>query len=220
MVRAERHHAIAHAHLVGVRLAGKCGGGEALADLHALHRVDRHQRGGDVGIQLAVDRCAEAGRHAFGHHLDDRAGRRSGLAYLGQVLSQAATVTGSGQKNGLSSTASQSQRARSMRCGPIWTRAPRMRTSRPAPCAPRRRRRPASRSRAPRSGRRHDSRGCRISAHRSGRHGRGGTARRSPSSRASVGRRCRSAWRSACRWSGRRTRRTGCAPRPAPAVAW
>ena len=37
-------------------------------------------------------------------------------------------------------------------------------------------------------------------------------------SRASAGRRCRSAARSACRWSAPRTRRTGCAPGPVPAA--
>ena len=130
MVGGELHHPVAHAHLVGIRLAGQRGGGEALADLDALHRVDRHQRRGDLGIELAVDRRAQAGRDAFGHHLDHRAGRGTGLAHLGQVaLPTASRSAGSGQKNGLSSTASQSQRARSMRCGPICTSAPRMRTA-------------------------------------------------------------------------------------------
>ena len=53
---------VAHAHLVGILLAGQGRGGEALADLDALDRVDRHQRRGDIGVELAVDRRAEAGR--------------------------------------------------------------------------------------------------------------------------------------------------------------
>ena len=51
--------AVAHAHLVGVLLAGERGGGEAGADLDALHRVDAHHRAGEVGVELAVDRLAQ-----------------------------------------------------------------------------------------------------------------------------------------------------------------
>ncbi len=46
--------------------------------------------------------------------------------------SHALAATGSGQKNGFSSTACQSHRARSIRCGPICTRAPRTRTAFPS----------------------------------------------------------------------------------------
>ena len=37
--------------------------GEAVADLHALDRVDRHHRRGELAIELAVDRLAPARRH-------------------------------------------------------------------------------------------------------------------------------------------------------------
>ena len=37
---------------------------EAGADLDALDRVDAHQRRGEIGVELAVDRRAPAGRHA------------------------------------------------------------------------------------------------------------------------------------------------------------
>src|SRR5262249_1681682 len=47
---------ITHAHLVGILLAGYFGGGEAIADLDALDRVDRHQKRGDVLVKFAVDR--------------------------------------------------------------------------------------------------------------------------------------------------------------------
>ena len=185
---------VAHAHLVGIRLARQRGGGEALADLDALHRVDRHQRRGDLGVQLAVDRRAQAGGHAFRHHLDHRAGRGTRLAHLGQVaLPTASQWPGRGRRTGCRPprpSPSAPGRCDAGRSAPARRGcAP----PRPAPCAPRRRRRPASRSRAPTTGRRRDSRGCRISARRSGRRGRAGTAPRSPSSRASAGRRCRSA---------------------------
>ena len=85
MIRGEFHQPVAHAHLVGIRLARQRGSGEAVADLDALHGVDRHERGGDLGIQLAVDRRTQAGGNALRHHLDHRASRGTGLAYLGQV---------------------------------------------------------------------------------------------------------------------------------------
>ena len=68
---------VAHAHLVGVLLAGQFGRREAGADLDALHRIDAHQRRGEIGVELAVDRRAEPGRNAFGDDLDHRADRRS-----------------------------------------------------------------------------------------------------------------------------------------------
>jgi hypothetical protein len=54
MVRQEdRLAVIAHAHLVGILLAGDFRGVEAVADLHALDGVDRHQQRGDVLVELA-----------------------------------------------------------------------------------------------------------------------------------------------------------------------
>jgi hypothetical protein len=53
-----------HGDLVGVGAAGERCGGHAIADLDALDGVDRHHRGGEVGVELAVDRRAEACGHA------------------------------------------------------------------------------------------------------------------------------------------------------------
>ncbi len=64
IVREERDLAVAHAHLVGVLLAGERGRGEAGADLDALDRVDAHHRRGEIGVELVVDRLAQARRHA------------------------------------------------------------------------------------------------------------------------------------------------------------
>ena len=78
MVRHEARLAIgADADLVGVLLAGQFGRRKARADLDALHRVDRHQRAGDLGIELGVDRRAPAGRNILGDDFDHGADGRA-----------------------------------------------------------------------------------------------------------------------------------------------
>src|SRR5262249_37451394 len=79
VVRLEARSVVAGAHLVGVLGAGERRGAHALADLDALDGVDRHHRSGEVGAELAVDRGAPAGRHAFSYDLDHRA---DGVAIL------------------------------------------------------------------------------------------------------------------------------------------
>jgi hypothetical protein len=59
---------------------------EAVADLDALDGVDRHQIGGDVLVELGIDRRAEPGGHIVGHHLDHRADRRARLADAVEIL--------------------------------------------------------------------------------------------------------------------------------------
>src|SRR3954464_2603794 len=87
VVRQEARAAVvAHAHLVGVLLAGHRGSGKAVADLDALHRVDAHQRGGKVGIELAVDRSAEARGNVLGDYLDHRANGRTLFAHAVEEL--------------------------------------------------------------------------------------------------------------------------------------
>ena len=86
MVRQEQRLAVvAHPHLVGIVLAAQLGRGEAVADLDALDRVDAHQRRGELGVELGVDRRAEARRHALGDDLDHRADRGAGLAHLVEI---------------------------------------------------------------------------------------------------------------------------------------
>ena len=68
-------HLLAHAHLVGIVFAGHGGGGKAVADLHALDRVDAHQGAGQFIVQLGIDRRPQAGGNAFRHHFDDGAHR-------------------------------------------------------------------------------------------------------------------------------------------------
>ncbi len=81
MVRQETRRAVGpDADLVGVDLAGEFGRGHAVADLDALDGVDAHHGAGEILIELAVERRAEAGGHAFGHDLHDGADRRASLA--------------------------------------------------------------------------------------------------------------------------------------------
>ena len=58
---------------------------EAVADLHALHGLDRHERPGEQRVELAVPVhvAAEPDRHAVGEHLDDAA---EAVAVLGRRL--------------------------------------------------------------------------------------------------------------------------------------
>ena len=79
---------VAHAHLVGVLLAGQRRGRKARAELHALDGVDAHERRREIAVELAIDRCAEAGRHAVGHDLDDGADRGAGLAHAVEILGE------------------------------------------------------------------------------------------------------------------------------------
>ena len=58
---------------------------EAVADLHALHGLDRHERPGQQRVELAVPVhvAAQPHRHAVGEHLDDAA---EAVAVLGRRL--------------------------------------------------------------------------------------------------------------------------------------
>ena len=62
------------------------GRSEPGADLDTLDRVDRHQRPGEIAVELVVDRLAEPGRNAARDDLDDGAGRRAGLADAVEVI--------------------------------------------------------------------------------------------------------------------------------------
>src|SRR3546814_19562805 len=53
-------------HRVGILLAAQAGGGETVADLHALDRVDAHHRGGEFAVELGIEGRAPAGRNAAG----------------------------------------------------------------------------------------------------------------------------------------------------------
>ena len=153
----------ADADLVGIRLAGQFRGGHAGADLDALHRVDAHHRRGDVLVELAVDRRAEAGGHALGDHLDHGADRGAGFTYVVEIALPTRAPARVGQKEGFMSTAYQSNRERSIFDASRSVPAPRGSRRLAGSYGRWRRRRRASPSRAPRSARRRGSRGCRIS---------------------------------------------------------
>ena len=86
----------AGAHFVGVLFARKLRRGEAVADLHALDRVDAHQRARQLAVELAVDRRAPAGRNALGDDLDHRADRGAGFSHLVEMVGEARRRLGVG----------------------------------------------------------------------------------------------------------------------------
>ena len=115
---------VAHPHLVGVLLARERGGGKARADLDALDRVDAHQRAGEIAVELAVDRRAEARRHAFGHHLDDGADRRALLAHAVEKVGEARRRLGVGTEERIVLDLGPiPARAIDRRASPIWISA-------------------------------------------------------------------------------------------------
>ena len=81
--------------------AGQGGGGHALADLDALHRIDRHHRGGQIGIQLRIDRRAQTRRAVLDQHLDRRTDAVLILADGVQVILPSRDGAGIGQEEGV-----------------------------------------------------------------------------------------------------------------------
>ena len=75
--------------------------GEAGADLHALHRVDAHQRMRQFGVQAVEDRLAQARRHAFGNHGDLRPDRILVAAQLVHVGLQLRHLVRVGAEEGI-----------------------------------------------------------------------------------------------------------------------
>ena len=119
---------VAGAHFIRVFLAGQSGCGKACADLDALDRIDRHQRRGDLGIELAIDRRTQTRRHALGHDLDDGSDRGAGFADAVEIIGvECGGLRIGAERTGLRAISSQSQLPRSIACGPICTSAPRTR---------------------------------------------------------------------------------------------
>ena len=86
VVRAEDRTVRPHGDLVGVLGAGQRGRRHAFADFHRLHRVDRHHRRREIGVELAVDRRTQPGRHAARRHLDHRTDAVTRLAQPVEVV--------------------------------------------------------------------------------------------------------------------------------------
>ena len=122
--------AVLHAHLVGIVLAAHGGGGEAVADLHALHGVDAHQRLGEVGIELVVDRVAQS--HARCRTPPPRSPRRTSCracARRRDSLPSPGRPGGRGTRRDCRPVAAQSHLPRSIFWLPSCTTAPRMLTA-------------------------------------------------------------------------------------------
>ena len=73
------------AHRIAELRAARFNAGEAVADLHALHRLNAHHRLGDVGIQLVEHRLAQAGNHPM--RLHGHAGA-DGVTLLAQTVEE------------------------------------------------------------------------------------------------------------------------------------
>ena len=168
------------------------------ADLHGLDRVDRHLSRGP-GRCRACRRSGSPspGGTPGGDHLDHRTDRGAGLAHAVEIVAPALRRRPVGAEERVLVN------RRPVPVGPIdrvgadldQGAADRDPAAQDLP-ADRTPRRPASRSPAPRTGRRRDSRGCHISASRSRRHGRAGTSARCRRSPWSAGRHCRCGARS------------------------
>ena len=132
MVRQkDRLAVVAHAHFIGILFAAERRRGKAGADLDALDGVDAHERRGEIAVELAIDRRAEAGGHAFGHDLDDGADRGAALADVVEIaLEELSPAAHRDRRTDCAPPRpSPSARDRSS-CGPIWISAPRTRHAR------------------------------------------------------------------------------------------
>ena len=123
---------------------------------------DAHQRGGEVGVELGIDRRTQAGRHALGHHFTTAPQEEPAFAESSRNASHSAAAVRVGAEERIVSISAQSQRARSIRAGqaaPVrrGCRRPPRTLRATAPAATRRPSRGPNRP-PPRS------RGCRISA--------------------------------------------------------
>src|SRR5262245_4566627 len=85
VVAEENRGAVLDSHFIGVFFAAHGGDGKSIADLDALHRVDAHQRLGDIGVKLVVYRIAQADGDARGYDLDHRAARTAALAHVIEI---------------------------------------------------------------------------------------------------------------------------------------
>src|SRR5579871_526120 len=87
---------VAYAHLIAVLFPAELGRAEAGADFDAFDGIDAHQRRGEVTVELAVDRRAEAGRDTFSDDLDDRPDRRAFLAQVVEIIAKHCSQLGIG----------------------------------------------------------------------------------------------------------------------------
>ena len=110
--------------------------GEAGADLDALHRVDAHHRRGEVGIELAVERRAEADRHARRRSLRPPRRRTSRPCASGRAAPPiAAPPPHRGSRSGCARSPPSPSASREALMLPTWISAPRISTGSGSRCA-------------------------------------------------------------------------------------
>mmetsp|Transcript_24075 Transcript_24075/g.44468 ORF Transcript_24075/g.44468 Transcript_24075/m.44468 type:complete len:343 (+) Transcript_24075:1491-2519(+) len=84
--RKHRLAVVAHENLISIFRAFQTRRRHAFANLHAFHRVDRHHRRRQIGVQLAVNRRANPGGHIARHNLNHTADAVMLFAQLLQVV--------------------------------------------------------------------------------------------------------------------------------------
>ena len=153
-------------------------GCKSRTDLDALDRIDAHQRAGEFGIELAVDRRAPSGGNPARMHFDNRANRAAGFACFVEHILPVAGGLGIRTPEWILSASAPSSSARD-RWNACRSGSPRPEYEYrcPALIARRRRLRPERRFRAHWRGRRRDNRARHISGHRNNRHDPAGRCR-------------------------------------------
>lgn len=114
------------ADLIGILDTRQSCRSKSITDLDTLHGIDRHQGSGEIGIELPIDRRAKTDRHAACHQLDHRTDR---VAVTAELVQPACPILGGlriRRPERVPLDLPQSQRARSIRRGPIWTMQPRI----------------------------------------------------------------------------------------------
>ena len=126
--REHRRAVVARAHLVGAILAGEGRPPRSPSPISTpLTALIEHQRAGELGVELAVDRRAEPRGHPLGDDLDPpRRWKEPALRMPVEILGPGRPPPSRrGRRRGCGRLSSQSQAARSIACGPICTSAPR-----------------------------------------------------------------------------------------------
>src|SRR5215469_10993608 len=79
--------AVFYPHLIAVLFPTQLHRSKTCADLDTFDGVDRHQRAGEISVELVIDRLAQPCWDTTGDDLDDGARRRSGLTHPIEVIS-------------------------------------------------------------------------------------------------------------------------------------
>jgi len=88
-------------HLIAMLTAPLCNAGKAVADLHALHGIDRHHRRRQFGIEFAVNRFTPTRRHTQRLHINPRTHRIAGFTQRVEIRLQLGQLRGVGPEQAI-----------------------------------------------------------------------------------------------------------------------